>query len=85
MQSNRFDPRYKKLQELLRQHRQAQQLTQLQLAERLARPQSFVAKYENGERRLDLIEFLQVAEALDIDPIQFMRQLLSNTHDEPSG
>ena len=85
MQSSRFDPRYKKLQELLRQYRQMRKLTQLQLAEQLKRPQSFVAKYESGERRLDLVEFLQIAEVLKLDPTQFIRQLLSNTHDEPSG
>lgn len=85
MQSNRFDPRYKKFQEFLRQYRQSQELTQLQLAEQLKRPQSFVAKYESGERRLDLIEFLQVAETLGIDLIQFMQQLQSCPNDEPSG
>ena len=34
------------------------------MAERLKRPQSFVSKYETGERRLDVVEFLEVAEAL---------------------
>lgn len=85
MQSSRFDPRYKKFQELLRQYRQMRKLTQLQLAEQLERPQSFVAKYESGERRLDLIEFLQVAEVLDIDLTRFIQQLKSYKNDEPSG
>lgn len=39
-------------------------LTQTDLAYRLQRPQSFVSKYESGERRLDVIEFIQVCEAL---------------------
>jgi transcriptional regulator with XRE-family HTH domain len=43
-------------------------LTQTEVSTRLGRPQSFVAKYEGGERRLDVIEFLQVCQALDVDP-----------------
>ena len=39
-------------------------LTQAELAEELGRPQSFVSKLENGERRLDIVEFLEVMRAL---------------------
>ncbi|MGH7110836.1 MAG: helix-turn-helix domain-containing protein [Stellaceae bacterium] len=53
--------------------------TQQQLAEQIGKPQSFVSKYERGERRLDLIEFLAIAEALDIDPCQFIRDLQADT------
>ena len=48
--------------------RQAAGLTQQVLADRLGRPQSFVAKYENGERRLDVVEFLEIARQLSADP-----------------
>lgn len=44
--------------------RKAAGMTQQELATKLGRPQSFVAKYENGERRLDVIEFLMIAEIL---------------------
>lgn len=43
-------------------------LTQIELAVRLERPQSFVAKYELGERRVDVIEFVAIAGALGLDP-----------------
>jgi transcriptional regulator with XRE-family HTH domain len=43
-------------------------LTQEALAKRLGQPQSFVSKFERGERRLDVIEFLDVTHALNIGP-----------------
>lgn len=52
-------------------------LTQVGLAERLGRPQSFVSKYERGERKLDVIEFCRVCRALEIDPVVFLRRFCS--------
>lgn len=68
MPRSRRSPRRARLQELLVERRQSSGLTQAQLALRLGRPQSFVSKYETGERRLDVVEFLEVAEALAADP-----------------
>jgi len=70
-----FSPRYRRFRELLIQARKDAGLTQNELADRLNRPQSFVSKYENGERRLDLIEFLDVAAILRIDAITFIGDL----------
>ncbi len=57
--------------------RKAAGLTQHALARRLKKPQSFVAKYEGGERRLDVVEFITIARALDVDPLKLMTMLLS--------
>ena len=51
-------------------------LTQQELADRLGRPQSFVAKYEGGERRLDVIEFVEVSQAIGADPVRVLRGLV---------
>ena len=51
-------------------------LTQEELARRLNRPQSFVAKYEGGERRLDMVEFLWVTGAMKVDPLRVLRTLI---------
>ena len=51
-------------------------LTQEQLAKRLRRPQSFVAKYEGGERRIDVVEFLTIAKAMNADPVAMLRALI---------
>ena len=53
---------------LLVSAREASGHTQAAVAATLGRPQSFVAKYEGGERRLDVIEFIQVCAALGVDP-----------------
>lgn len=50
-------------------------LTQQQLADRLKKPQSFVAKYEGGERRLDVIEFIAIAHAVGFDAARMIREL----------
>jgi transcriptional regulator with XRE-family HTH domain len=68
-------PRHQQLLDELIALRKAKGLTQTQVAERLGRPQSFVAKYEGGERRLDVIEFLDVADALGADPCQVLSDL----------
>lgn len=53
-------------------------LTQQKLAKRLGKPQSFVAKYEGGERRLDVIEFIVIAQAIGADPPRILRALLKS-------
>lgn len=50
-------------------------MTQEELARRLKRPQSFVSKYENGERRLDIVEFLHVTRAIGVDPVELLREI----------
>lgn len=61
--------------ELLLAARKNAGLTQAELSSRLNRPQSFVSKYERGERRLDVVEFREVACALGVDPVQFLAKL----------
>lgn len=48
--------------------RRTKGFTQQVVADRLQKPQSYVAKIEGGERRLDIIEFIALARALEIDP-----------------
>ena len=65
----------KKFRDLLVAARKKANLTQAELSSRLNRPQSFVSKYERGERRLDVVEFREVACALGVDPVQFLAKL----------
>ncbi len=67
--------RYERFRLVLLEARKSQGRTQIDLATKLNRPQSFVSKYERGERRLDVVEFLEVAKAIGIDPHKVLRQL----------
>lgn len=60
----------------LREARQRAEVTQDELARRLRRPQSFVSKFERGERRLDVVEYVEVMTALKLDPVVFLRDFL---------
>ncbi len=72
-----FTQDYNRFRQLLVEARKTAGLTQAELAVRLFRPQSFISKIERGERRLDVVEFFEVAQALGIDAIQFLTQFYS--------
>jgi transcriptional regulator with XRE-family HTH domain len=65
-----------KLQHLLRQVRTEAGFTQSQVAEKLKLPQSYVSKYESGERRLDLLELEDVCNAIGIPLVEFVKRFL---------
>lgn len=67
---------YKQFCKLMVSARESAGLTQLDLAVRLRKPQSYISKYENGERRLDVIEFLRICEVLEIDPVLIIDKLI---------
>jgi transcriptional regulator with XRE-family HTH domain len=67
--------RHKALIDLLIAKREAAGITQAALAEQLGEYQSFIARLESGQRRLDVIEFLDVAEALGLDPVKAVSSL----------
>lgn len=61
MASSLWDSQNKILQELLKEMRITAGLTQAELADLLDRPQSYVSKYESGERRLDIAEIRNIS------------------------
>ena len=75
MSRSTFTTKYGTFRTMLVEARKDAGLTQVQVAKRLSRPQSFVSKYEGGERRLDVVEFLEVAKALRVDAANFVRRL----------
>ncbi len=74
MKKSLFTTEQRRLQRLLRQIRLGAGLRQADLSELLRRPQSFVSKYESGERRLDLLELRQICKAVGISLADFVRR-----------
>ncbi len=68
---------YKELTRLLAEARKAAGITQQELARKLRKHQSFVAKYESGERRLDVVEFIQIVRAIGRDPRDLFAALVA--------
>ncbi|WP_122874637.1 helix-turn-helix domain-containing protein [Campylobacter showae] len=58
---------------LLKKAREDKGMTQIELSSRIARSQSYVTKYENNERSLKVTEFIEICEALDIDPVELIK------------
>jgi transcriptional regulator with XRE-family HTH domain len=62
--------------DILVESRKQAGLTQRDLAARLRRPHSFVGRIEAGERRIDVIEFIEIARVMGLDPKQLFGKLL---------
>lgn len=53
--------------------RKSQHLTQVQLADELDKPQSYIAKIEGRERKIDIIEFFELCKQLNVNPINLLQ------------
>lgn len=76
MQKSLRSAEYARLIELLVATRHQAGIRQQALAKKLGKPQSFVAKYEGGERRLDVVEFIAITEALGVDALKLFKAFL---------
>jgi transcriptional regulator with XRE-family HTH domain len=70
-----------KLLSLLKEIRQRNGITQVDLAQKLGVPQSFVSKYESGERQLDILELRHICQLIGISFDNFVRQLEEKIHE----
>jgi ribosome-binding protein aMBF1 (putative translation factor) len=67
--------RHKLLVDLIVAKREAAGLTQAQLAEKLSEYQSFVARLESGQRRIDVIEFIEISRVLNFDSAKALKKI----------
>jgi transcriptional regulator with XRE-family HTH domain len=78
------DPNSQVFRQMLVEARMSSGLLQADLADKLRKTQSFVSKYERGERRLDFPEFITIADALGLDVLVFIDEYRSRiTKDHP--
>lgn len=82
---SRPDARYVAVISALKAARKSLGLTQRQLANRLGRDQTFVSKFELGERRLDVVELIDICTALEVDPLIIVKKLQRSTSREQRG
>lgn len=75
-----YSEAYQALLQLLVAARKDAGITQQELSDRLGRPQSFVSKFERGERRLDVVEFLLVSRSIGADPYMLLKALEARKH-----
>ena len=68
-------PRHRSLVKLVIQERKAAGLTQVQVAKKLRRYQSYVTLLETGQRRLDVVEFMDIADVIGFDAPSAIRRL----------
>ena len=74
MPKSLYSLEHEQLARLLRSLRVRADLTQTELAARLDHPQSYVSKYEAGQRRLDLVELRALGEALGISLTRIVQE-----------
>ena len=75
MTKSLHSPTYEKLTKLLVQTRKKSGLKQQQVADTLNTHQSYIAKVEGGERRIDVVEFMELARALGVVPSALLKKL----------
>jgi len=80
--SEKFSPEYQCLIRTLISARKSQGLSQTAFATKLGKLQTFVSKFENKERRLDMVEYVKLCRALGVNPAQALRDAGLITEDE---
>ncbi|MHA3794819.1 helix-turn-helix domain-containing protein [Rhizorhabdus wittichii] len=63
--------------EALKAERLKAGLKQSELAERIGKDQSWISLVEGSQRRVDVVEFIQLAEALDVDPTALLGEIVA--------
>lgn len=82
---NIYDDSYRALIGQLAQCRRQARITQQQLADQLGKPQSFVAKIETHERRLDIIEFIRICHLIGVSPAWVIAQVFPESPHAAGG
>ncbi len=80
-----YSDAYKLFRSMLRELRREKGVTQIALADLLGMPQSYVSKYELGERRIDLVETFEICRALNADFAAFVREFIRTLESRRSG
>ena len=78
-----FTGAHRRLVEILIATRKKAGLTQTELGERIGRDQSLISLIEGSQRRVDVLEFCELAQAMNVDPIDLLRKVLNAVAEHP--
>lgn len=78
MNKNMYTDNQKYFLKLLKQSRIMSGLSQQDLADRLSVSQSAVSKIENGDRKVDVLELIEISKAIGCDPVEILKDLFDN-------
>jgi len=76
-----FSPEYEHLREVLISARQEAGLTQAALAARLGRTGAHITLFEKGQRRLEILDFYNLVNALGYDPVELAARVFAGFHE----
>lgn len=68
--------KYVLLRQMLIDERNKAELKQSDVSSKLGKPQSYISKIERGERGMDIVEFVEIAQAIGFDPAKFLRKFI---------
>lgn len=85
MQKTLRSPRHVRLVQLIVDKRKDAGLSQAELAKAIDRYQSVVAAIESGGRRIDVVEFLDLAETIGFDPYELLREVATVRNPKPGA
>ena len=74
-----FGGDHQHLVDVLIEARKSAGLTQVELSQRIGRDQTFISLIERGQRRVDVIEFIGMAEAIGIEPVELFARVIART------
>ncbi|MDP8163294.1 helix-turn-helix transcriptional regulator [Pasteurella skyensis] len=72
-----YKEKYQKIIQYLISTRKKKGITQQQIANKLDKPQSYIAKIERCERKLDILEFIELCEAMNTSPITILQEFVN--------
>ena len=78
MKKSIYSNNYKYLLKLLIMTRKIKNVTQKDIADKLEYPQCIISRIETGERRIDVVEFIEIANAIGCDPLTLLEELIKN-------
>lgn len=78
MNKNMYTDNQKYFLKLLKRSRIMAGLSQQDLADRLSVSQSAVSKIENGDRKVDVLELIEISKAIGCDPVKILKDLFDN-------